>query len=181
MSNYFMGQIMMTGFGFAQKNFAQCNGQLMAIQQNQALFALLGTYYGGDGIRTFGLPDLRSRTPIGGGFASFDGSWQPPQTSLGQPGGVENVTLLAGQLPLHSHIATVTSDAGTGAPPRGGPYTLGSSNNTAARIYGAPSALMPLGGGPLTPSGNGAQHPNIQPYEVINFNVALYGQFPSRN
>jgi microcystin-dependent protein len=176
-----MGQIMMTGFGFAQKNFAQCNGQLLGIAQNQALFSLLGTTYGGNGIQTFGLPDLRSRTPAGG-IQSQDGGWQPPQYVLGELAGQENVTLLTPQLPMHTHSVNVTSVAGTGAPGGRNPgLTLAASNPDTATQYGPPAALMPLGGAPLTPTGGSQPHPNIQPYQAINFNIAMYGIFPSRN
>ena len=179
MTDVFIGQIMMTGFGYAQKNFSQCNGQLMPITQFQALFALLGTYYGGDGIRTFALPDLRSRTPAGGGFPSTDPAWQPAPYALGEVSGSENVTLLASQLPLHTHGATVTSSPGTDTPPAS-PLTLSATSVSTATLYGPTTALMPLGGGPLTPNGGSQPHPNLQPYETINFNIALYGIFPSR-
>ena len=181
MSNYYMGQVMMTGFAFAQKNFAQCNGQLIAITQNQALFSLLGTTYGGDGVRTFALPDLRSRTPTGG-VQSVDGGWQPPKYALGQIAGVENVTLLPTELPAHTHSVNVTADPGTGAPgPRKQGLTLGSCTPDTFFQYGPPTTPIPLGGAPLTPAGGNQAHPNIQPYQAINFNIAMYGIFPSRN
>lgn len=181
MSNYYMGQVMMTGFAFAQKNFAQCNGQLMAITQNQALFSLLGTTYGGDGSRTFALPDLRSRTPTGG-VQSTDGGWQPPRYVTGQIAGSENVTLLVPDLPAHIHSVTVTADAGTGTPSLRQPgMTLAACTPDTFFQYGPPAQPMPLGGAPLTPSGGNQPHPNIQPYQTINFNIAMYGIFPSRN
>jgi microcystin-dependent protein len=180
-SSYFVGQIMMTGFGFAQKNFAQCNGQLLGIQQNQALFSLLGTTYGGDGIRTFALPDLRSRTPTGG-VQSFDGGWQPPSYVMGQVAGQEQVTLLVPELPAHTHSVTVTSDPGTGVPnPRRPGLTLASCTPDTYFQYGPAVAPMPLGGAPLSPSGGSQPHPNLQPYQTINFNIAMFGIFPSRN
>ena len=92
MSEKYLGQIMMAGFGFAPRFMAQCNGQLLAINQNQALFSLLGIQYGGNGTTNFALPDLRSRTPIGYA-SSVDPSWQPPSVQIGQASGVENVTL----------------------------------------------------------------------------------------
>jgi microcystin-dependent protein len=182
-SEYYTGQIMMTGFSYAQKNFAQCNGQILSIAQNQTLFALLGVAFGGNGVTTFALPDLRSRTPVGSGFASQDGGWQPPAYMLGQVGGRETVTLIAGQLPAHIHApTTVTSDAGTGAqPPRGTGLTLGSGSTAGGTLYGDPNALVPLASAPLGQAGGNQAHPNIQPYETINFNIALYGIFPSRN
>ena len=182
MSNYYMGQIMMTGFPFAQKNFAQCNGQLIAITQNQALFSLLGTTYGGDGVRTFALPDLRSRTPTGG-VQSVDGGWQPPKYALGQIAGTETVTLLPNELPAHIHSVTMTADPGNTVPNARRPgLTLAACTPDTYFQYGpAGAGLVPLGGAPLGPAGGNQPHPNIQPYETINFNVAMYGVFPSRN
>lgn len=102
MSEFFIGQVMLTGFAFAPKYFAQCNGQLLPVNQNQALFSLLGPRFGGDGRTTFALPDLRGRTPIG--YApSVDANWQPPVTPIGQAGGAEAVTLVPADLPAHSH------------------------------------------------------------------------------
>jgi len=176
----FIGQIMMTGFNYPQKWFAQCNGQLLPIAQNQALFALLGTNYGGDGITTFALPDLRSRTPTGGGFSSSDPAWQPQITQLGQPGGTETVQLLATQLPQHIHSVNVTSATADSTSLRGG-GTLGTTDVATAQLYGPVSMAVPLGGGPLSPTGGNTPHPNIQPYTTINFNIALSGVFPSRN
>jgi microcystin-dependent protein len=175
----FIGQIMMTGFSFPQRSFAQCNGQLLPLAQNQALFALLGTNYGGDGIRTFALPDLRSRVPTGGGFGSNDPAWQPPLTQLGQSAGTETVQLLATQLPMHTHSVNVTSATSDATSLRGG-GTLGTTDTATATLYGPLAMPVPLGGGPLSPTGGSAPHPNIQPYTAINFNIALSGVFPTR-
>lgn len=179
MSDFFIGQIMMTGFGFAQKHFAQCNGQMMAVAQNQALFALLGITYGGDGRVTFALPDLRSRTPAGG-VASADPGWQPEPYVPGQAAGSENITLLPTQLPMHNHLVTVTSDNGTRAAPRGNGLTLASTVPAAMTFYGPPDVAIPLSGGPLESTGGNQPHPNQQPYSTINFNIALAGIYPSR-
>ncbi|MES2987575.1 MAG: tail fiber protein [Pseudomonadota bacterium] len=180
MSQVYVGQIMMTGFGFAQKNFAQCNGQTLAIAQNQALFSLVGTYYGGNGSTTFQLPDLRSRTPVGGGFPSQDAGWQPSPFPLGGVGGQESVSLLASQIPNHSHTVTGTTAAGVEGI-GDNTATLSAVSPNTALLYGAAASQVPLTGGPLTPTGFGAPHPNIQPYETINFNIAMYGVYPSRN
>lgn len=180
MTEVFIGQIMMTAFGYPQKSFAQCNGQLIPLRQNQALFALLGTNYGGDGINNFALPDLRSRTPIGGGFNSVDPDWQPPITQLGHPGGTETVQLLATQLPAHTHSVVVTSDTADSTSLRGG-GTLGTVDQTTAPLYGPMATVVPLGGGPLSANGGSAPHPNLQPSTVINFNIALSGYFPPRS
>ena len=111
MSEFFIGQIMMAGFSFAPKYFGQCNGQLLPIAQNQALFSLLGTQYGGNGTTTFALPDLRSRTPIGYA-SSVDPGWQPPAVQIGQTGGVENVTLLQTNIPAHTHAMNASTSPG---------------------------------------------------------------------
>jgi microcystin-dependent protein len=179
MSDYFMGQIMMTGFPFAPRSFAQCNGALLAISQNSALYSLLGTVYGGDGRTTFGLPDLRGRTPIGGGFSSADASWQPPTAPLGAIGGVETVALTPDQNGPHTHGFTATQEEAISGYLEGN-QTLAQATN-GATIYGAPTNLVPLSGGPSSIAGAGAPHANMQPFSVINFNIALSGYYPSRS
>lgn len=176
MSQYFLGQIMMAGFGFAPKYFALCNGQLLAISQNQALFSLLGTQFGGNGTTNFALPDLRGRTPIG--YAtSVDPGWQPPSVQIGEVGGAENVTLLTSNLPTHTHAAAATTSAGTTRNPRGNLYAAPN-----ASIYGPSSGpQVPLNAQSLSPTGGNQPHPNLQPYSTINFCIALSGVFPSRN
>jgi microcystin-dependent protein len=178
MSQFYLGQIMMTGFSFAQRSFAQCNGQLISVQQNQALFSLLGTFYGGNGTTTFGLPDMRSRTPVGA-VPSVDSSWRPPATAMGQMAGTESVTLTIPQMPLHTHLVTVSSNTASSGYPEAG-LTLGTVEPNTSFLYGEPTNLTPLGGGPLAPTGGNQPHSNIQPYEAINFNIALQGIFPSR-
>jgi microcystin-dependent protein len=175
MAEVYLGQIMLTGFGFGQRGFAQCNGQLLPVQQNAALFSLLGVQYGGNGSTTFALPNLQSQTPAGAG-ASVDPTWQPSPYNQGLVAGVESVTLLSTQLPTHSHTIAATTAAGT-------------VKNPANAIYGAPAAetiygsaasnLVPLGSA-LDPAGNNQSHSNMQPYRVINFNIALSGVFPAR-
>lgn len=176
MSEFFMGQVMMTGFGFAPKYFALCNGQLMSISQNQALFSLLGTQYGGDGVTTFALPDLRGRTPLG--YAnSVDAGWQPPSLAIGQVAGTENVTLLPQNLPVHGHSVNATTSAGTAKNPRDN--LIGS---TTVSLFGsAANNLVGLNAQTVAPAGNNQPHPNMQPYTVINFCIALSGIYPSRN
>ncbi|HEX4853077.1 phage tail protein [Arenimonas sp.] len=176
MSEKFIGQIMMAGFGFAPRFMAQCNGQLLPIAQNQALFSLLGTQYGGNGTTNFALPDLRGRTPIGYA-SSVDPSWQPPSVQIGQAAGVENVTLLSTNLPAHTHSAMASTSAGATRNPRNAVY-----GTTTVPLH-APSsgAVVPLNPQTLAPAGGNQPHPNMQPYGVINFCIALSGIFPSRN
>ncbi len=176
MSEYFIGQVLMTGFNFAPKYFAQCNGQLLPIAQNQALFSLLGTQYGGNGTTNFALPDLRARTPVG--YAtSVDPGWQPPAVQIGEVGGVENVTLLSSNLPPHIHGAVGTSAAGTTRNPRNNLYAT-----PGVPIYGPSTGpQVPLNPQTLSATGGNQPHPNLQPYSTINFCIALQGIFPSRN
>ena len=176
MTDVFVGQIMMTGFGFAQKNFAQCNGQTMAIMQNQALFSLLGTAYGGDGIRTFMLPNLQGNAFYGAG-PSADPSWQPAQLPVGAVGGSETVTLAVPNLPIHNHFVNAVTNTGIASR-----TAVDALLGTAAHpIYGSPTgASVQLAQATLQPAGGGLAHDNIQPFQVINFNIALFGIFPSR-
>ena len=176
MSDFFIGQIMMAGFNFAPRYWAQCNGQLLPINQNQALFSLLGTQYGGNGTTNFALPDLRSRTPIGYA-SSVDPSWQPPSVQIGQASGVENVTLLSTNLPPHAHQVNASTNNGTTRNPGNALYAT-----TTVPIHGPSNgSLVPLNPETLSPSGGNQPHPNLQPYSVINFCIALSGIFPSRN
>ncbi len=176
MSEFFIGQVMMAGFNFAPKFWALCNGQLLPINQNQALFSLLGTQYGGNGTTNFALPDLRSRTPIGYA-SSVDPSWQPPAVQIGQSAGVENVTLLSTNLPAHSHTVNAISTAGSTRNPNNALYA-----STAVNLHGPSNGgLVPQNPQSVLPAGSNQPHPNLQPYSVINFCIALSGIYPSRN
>lgn len=172
MSEPFLGQIIATGFGYAPPSYARCDGQIMSISQNNALFSLLGVIYGGDGNRTFGLPDMRGRYPLGS-FPSADGAWQPPTTAQGALQGVENVVLVESQIPPHSHLMGTSSAAGVEGVPADQIFA-------SALIYAPSGNLTPLGGGPMSPSGMDP-HPNVQPSLVIGFSIALSGLFPSRS
>lgn len=176
MSEIFLGQIMMSGFNFAPKNFAACNGQLLPVSQNQALFSLLGTQFGGDGRVTFGLPDMRGRTPLG--YApSVDAGWQPPPYVIGQAAGSETVTLTPAQIPGHTHAVNATTTAGSSRTPAGNLVAA-----SAVVLYGsAESGLVPLAAATVGPGGGNAPHENRQPYSTINFCIALNGILPSRN
>jgi microcystin-dependent protein len=179
MSDFYVGQVMMTAFGFAQKSFALCNGQTLAINQNQALFALLGTSYGGNGTSTFLLPNLQGRALYGAGN-SVDGGWQPSPVSTGTIGGTEQVTVLTQNLPVHNHVLSGTN--ANGATSRSAVNML--LGKAAHSIYGPPAA-GPVQLAPATlqtsPPNGGLPHPNMQPFQVINFNIALTGFFPSRS
>jgi microcystin-dependent protein len=168
----FIGEIRLFGFDFAPTGWAMCNGQLLPISQNDALFSLLGTFYGGDGVSTFGLPNLQSRVPIhmgqGSGLSLYD---------LGQLGGVETVTLTAAQMPLHSHSLNAdVTEANSDAP---GGHALAESKT---HVYGTRSSLgAALNAKSIGDTGDGQPHTNIQPYLTLNFCIALSGVFPSRS
>lgn len=173
MSNPFIGEIRMVGFNFAPAGWALCNGQLLSISQNTALFSLLGTTYGGDGISTFALPNLQSRVPIHFG----QGNGLSPYV-LGQAGGAETVTLLTSQMPIHNHGVNCNTGGGTQASPAGGfpaVESTGTSLDYAASSNGAMNPAM------TGNTGSGQPHSNIQPYLSVNFVIALQGIFPSRN
>ena len=181
MSEFFIGQIMMAGFNFAPKFWALANGQLLPINQNQALFSLLGTQYGGNGTTNFALPDLRSRTPIGYA-SSVDPSWQPPSVQIGQSSGVENVTLLSTHLPAHTHSMNASTTGGDNRIPTGRVFGTSTSTATAPNLYAASNGpLVPQNPQTVAAVGGNQPHPNLQPYSVINFCIALSGIFPSRN
>lgn len=171
MSEFFIGQVMFTGFNFAPRFWALCNGQLLPINQNQALFSLLGTQYGGNGTTNFALPDLRGRVPVGYA-SSVDPTHQPPSVQIGETGGVENVTLLSTNLPVHSHSVGASS----GAPTSGSPANAFFADNANSYVPASPSGAVTL-----AVAGNNQPHPNISPYSVINACIALSGIFPSRN
>lgn len=169
MSEPFIGQIVMFAGNFAPRSWAFCSGQILSIAQNTALFAILGTTYGGNGQTTFALPDLRGRVPMHFG--------QGPGLSnrnLGEMGGQETVTLLQTQMPQHSHqVAASSEDATTGKP--------GAAVPAAGGAYAATSDGTTMSPSMIGPAGGGQPHGNIQPYTVVNFIIALLGVFPSRN
>jgi microcystin-dependent protein len=177
MAEVYLGQIMVTGFGFPQRGFAACNGQLMPINQNAALFSLLGTMYGGDGRTTFALPNLQGTTPISSG-PSVDPAWQPSPYTQGQPTGVESVTLLQTQLPFHSHSANASTTAGTVKNPTSALYGGSGAEAIYAQAAGPQATLAPQ---TLSNTGGNGAHDNMQPFRVLNFNIALSGIFPSRS
>jgi microcystin-dependent protein len=162
----FLGEIKIVSFGFPPKGYAFCNGQTMAINQNTALFSLLGTTYGGNGTTTFQLPNLQASAPMhfGNGF------------QLGQTGGETSHTLLLSEMPQHTHPVQVVSRPGTQQSPAG--------NYLAAHRGGyadAADANTSLAGGTLALTGGSQPHANMPPYLVLNFVIALVGIFPSRS
>jgi microcystin-dependent protein len=173
-SEPFLGEIRIFPYNFAPRGWAFCQGQLLAISQNTALFSLLGTTYGGNGITTFGLPDLRGRVAVhtgqGPGLSPYD---------LGQAGGTETVTLTSLQLAPHTHAANCLNANGNQYQPNNAVWAIDAGQNpqygtTKAAGTMAPNIIGPSG------SGGGQPHNNIQPYQTLNYVVALQGIFPQR-
>jgi microcystin-dependent protein len=167
MAEPFLSEIRIMSFGFPPKGWALCNGQLLPINQNQALFSLLGTTYGGDGRVNFALPNLQARTPIhiGGGH------------TLGERGGEPAHTLSQAEMPQHAHTANGVSTTGTTNLPAGN-LVANSAPNT---IYGPVQSLSALNPTTVTTVGGSQAHVNMQPYLALNFCIALQGIFPSQN
>jgi microcystin-dependent protein len=174
----FVGQVQPLSFAFPPRNWALCDGQLLAISQNTALFSLLGTYYGGNGVSTFQLPDLRSRVPM------HEGTYAGNTYTIGEIGGSENVTLLQPNLPQHTHSFSGTSNAanvGTLSANGGALAKIYDPTGTAGNYYASDATTQVLNPGSVAPAGGSAPHPNLQPYLTISWCIALYGIYPSRN
>jgi microcystin-dependent protein len=166
MAEPFLSEIRMMSFGFPPKGWALCDGQLLPINQNQALFSLLGTTYGGDGRVNFGLPNLQGRTPIHMGSGH----------TLGERGGEQGHTLSIGELPTHTHSLQGTTLTGDTFVPTGNLF----ADDAIGKEYGAPAALTSLIPADVTSVGGSQAHLNMQPFLVINFSIALQGIFPSQ-
>lgn len=175
MSTPFIGQIIIFAGNFAPSGWAMCNGQLIPISQNTALFSILGTTYGGDGETTFALPDMRGRACVhmGQGVGS--------SYVIGQTGGVENVSLTAGTTPAHTHgvMAAATGNSATPGPTA----VLGTSPTTTSAYIPLPSSTggTTLAPTTISPAGSGLPHENRQPFLAMNYVISLFGIFPSRN
>ena len=166
MGTPYLSEVKIVSFNYPPKGWAACNGQFLPINQNQALFSLLGTMYGGNGQTTFALPDLRGRTPIhvGAGFTQ------------GQAGGTEAVTLNTSQMPQHMHLLNVQ--------PKSGNKTTGSGNflsNGGSDLFTAPPPTEAMNAGCVSNTGGSQAHTNLQPFLVLNCVIALVGVFPSQN
>lgn len=167
MAEPFLAEIRIMSFGFPPKGWALCDGQLLPINQNQALFSLLGTTYGGDGRVNFGLPDLQSRTPIHMGSGH----------TLGERGGEQAHTVSISEVPTHVHSGMATSTNGAVIIPTGNLLASGTP-----QLYHAPDPnLTPLNAGTVGSVGGSQAHLNMQPFLVLNFSIALQGIFPSQN
>lgn len=169
MGTQYIGEIRIVAFSFAPKGWAACNGQSMLISQNQALFSLLQTTYGGDGRTTYMLPDFRGKTAIHTGQAPGVGPFPP-----GYHSGEEQHTLIGNELPTHSHTPVASSAGPTLQPPTGNYW----ASNISQYSNAAPNSQMAANA--IAPAGGGQGHPNWPPYLVLNFIIALTGIFPSQ-
>jgi microcystin-dependent protein len=174
MASPFLGEIRMFGGNFAPRGWAFCNGQIMPISQNTALFSLLGTTYGGNGTSTFALPNLQSRVPVhwgtGAGLSSY---------VIGQQAGQENVTLLQSQMPAHTHLLNAVTSGGNQASPTG---NLPAVESTGTSLnYSSDPANTTMNPAAVANAGQSLPVPVVQPCLAVSFIIALAGIFPSRN
>lgn len=172
MSDPFVGEIRMFAGTFAPQGWAKCDGQLLAISQNDALFSLFGTQYGGDGRTTFGLPEMRGRIPIHQG----SGPGLTPRP-IGQRSGSENVTVSANQLPSHTHPLQATEELADSASPGGNL----AARSTSMDLYINDTPTADLAATSITAAGGSQPHTNLMPFQCVTFIVALFGVYPSRN
>ncbi len=167
MAEPFLSEIRIASFGFVPQGWAQCNGQLLPINQNQALFSLLGTTYGGNGQTNFALPDLRARTPIHAGSGH----------TLGERAGEQAHTLSIAELPLHTHVASGVGASANATDPTNAFLAVASA--AVGSIYGPPASLAAAHSGAVLNAGGSQAHLNLQPFLTLNFMIALQGIFPS--
>jgi len=166
MADSYLGEIRIMSFAFAPQYWAKCDGQLLNISQNNALYSLLGTQFGGDGVNNFALPDMRGRIPISG-------------TVFGAKDGVENSVLTPGNLPPHNHLVAVSGQESNSASPTNGTIALAEQEGGTRLNFGT-TANAVMNNSAVSNTGNNG-HNNIQPSTVLNFCIALQGVYPSRN
>lgn len=173
----YLGDVKMFAGNFAPVGWALCNGALLPISQNEALFTLLGTTYGGDGVSTFGLPDLRGRTPLHAGTGLG-----LPTIVLGQMGGTEEVTLLVSQMPAHTHTLAAQTAVGNQAAPQGNVFAnTNTGDNEYMPMVGGAGTNVTMGTASILPAGGNQPYSICQPSLCISFIIALNGIFPSQN
>lgn len=171
MSEPFLAEVRIVGFNFAPRGWAFCDGQILPINQNQSLYSLLGTTYGGDGRTSFALPDMRGRTPI------HVGSSNGVSHLLGQKSGEETHTLTAAEMPQHDHVLSASNANANSRLTPGNAWA-----RSPIQIYRNPGgSTVNMRSGAITNTGGGQAHNNMQPYLALNFCIALQGLFPSRN
>lgn len=169
----YLGSLLIFGGNFAIRGYAMCNGQLLSVSANTALFAILGTVYGGNGVQTFGLPDLRGRAPMhfgqGPGLSLYE---------LGERAGTETTTLLTSNMPAHNHLINANHKTGTSAEPSGNYLAQGPSGAT---IYTNVHPDTTLAVNAVSPAGSNLPFNNLQPYLALNYLITVEGLFPVRN
>ncbi len=179
MSEPFLAEVKLVGFNFAPRGYALCDGQILPINQNQSLYSLLGTTFGGDGRTSFGLPDLRGRVPVCPGENNIN---------LGSKGGTENETLSVSQMPVHAHAQKASNDTADqqfpnmpGQPGNAPTARVLARSQATSPMWGNPGSLVDMNASSVANAGGGQQHNNMQPYLTLNFCIALTGLFPSRS
>lgn len=173
MADCYVGEIRMTASPLVPRGWARCDGQILQVRDYQLLFTLIGAVYGGDGVNTFALPDMRGRTPVSIGASKYGSNYV-----LGQTGGTETVTLVSGNLPAHTHAVNVSSTAQTADAPTNAVWGA-----TSLAQFGTPGTLVQMNPGATGPAGGTAQggvapHDNVMPFMTLSFIIALNGIFP---
>jgi microcystin-dependent protein len=176
MSSPFIAEIKMCGYNFAPRGYAFCNGQILSIAQNTALFSLLGITYGGNGQTTFGLPNLQGRAPLGAGT----GPGLSPYV-IGQAAGTATVTLLSSEMPAHTHLPQGNSSGGDSTSPSGKVWAADAATRSPQPLYSVGAPNIPMSAAAIGITGGNQPHQNQQPYLAISFIIALQGVFPTRN
>ena len=175
MGQPYVGEIRMFAGNFAPNGWMFCEGQSLPIAENEVLFQLIGTTYGGDGEETFNLPNLASRVPMHMGTGPDGVTYQ-----IGEMAGVESVTLTTQQIPVHTHAQSVSNTQGTSQSPSGKVLALPTSVQPGLILYGADEPISPMNTSALSPQGGNQPHENCQPFLCINFIISLFGVFPSQ-
>ena len=184
MSDFYIGEIRNFAFGKVPTGWAACNGALLQIQSNTALYSLIGTTYGGNGTTTFALPDLRGRVGVSKNPGSGGLNPAASQYPLGQAGGAETVILTQAQMPSHNHQLQGRSEAGTTGAIAGDYISTSGTNATITTpqpLYAPIGAPVPLNPGSVSSAGGNVAHANMQPYEVTNYCIATTGLYPARS
>lgn len=177
MTQPYIGEIRLFGFDFPPHGWALCQGQLLPIAQNQALYALIGTTYGGNGVQTFALPDLRGKATVGVGQGPG-----LPNVAWGEQGGVEAIALTISTIPTHTHGLVGTSAAGTKRVVNGSTFGAQTTTLPGVAFYGPQTdSKQALSSASIGATGSGTPHENMQPSLIMNYSIALQGLFPSRN
>ncbi|MDB5516180.1 MAG: phage tail protein [Tardiphaga sp.] len=180
MSDPFLAEIRIFACSFAPLNWQLCNGQLVPITQNAALFSLIGTYFGGDGVRTFALPDLEGNVPVGVGTGPGLSTY-----NLGDFDGAQTVTLVDAQNPVHNHAVQATAAIADSTDPKGriyakGQYVNGDGTKGVVQLYGTAAPNVAQNGAAIGSTGGGQPHNNMMPTLAVNFCICMSGIFPSR-